>query len=99
MFFPDGSVSEQGEWPVGWAGVLRLAVHPAYRGHGIARTLTEECVRRCRDAGIPTLALHATEWMAVSRGMYERMGFVRDESFDFHTRSGVLAMGYRLDLR
>jgi hypothetical protein len=36
--------------------------------------------------------------MAVSRGMYERMGFVRDPSFDFHTRSGVLAMGYRLDL-
>jgi GNAT superfamily N-acetyltransferase len=98
MFFPDGSVSEQGEWPVGWAGVLRLAVHPAHRGHGIARALTEECVRRCRDAGIATLALHATEWMAVSRAMYERMGFVREESFDFHTRSGVLAMGYLLDL-
>jgi ribosomal protein S18 acetylase RimI-like enzyme len=98
MFYADGSKSEQGDWPPGWAGILRLAVHPNYRGRGLARILTEECVRRCRTAGIPTIALHATEWMAVSRGMYERMGFVRDESFDFHTRSGVLAMGYRLDL-
>ena len=99
MFYPDGSLSEQGEWPAGWAGILRLAVHPAFQGHGIGRALTEECVRRARGAGIATIALHATEWMAVSRAMYERMGFVRDESFDFFTRSGVQAMGYRLDLR
>jgi ribosomal protein S18 acetylase RimI-like enzyme len=98
MFYPDGSQSGQGEWPEGWAGVLRLAVHPRYRGQGIARALTEECIRRCRAAGIPTLALHATSWMAVSRAMYERMGFERDEAFDFVTRSGELAMGYRLDL-
>jgi ribosomal protein S18 acetylase RimI-like enzyme len=98
MFYPDGSLSEQGEWPEGWAGVLRLAVHPTYRGQGIARALTQECVRRAREAGISTLALHATEWMSVSRGMYERMGFVRDESFDFVTRGGTHAMGYRLDL-
>ncbi len=98
MFYPDGSQSGQGEWPPGWAGVLRLAVHPAHRGHGLARLLTEECIRRSREAGIDTLALHATAWMAVSRAMYERMGFVRDESFDFVTRSGELAMGYRLEL-
>ena len=96
MFYPDGSLSGQGEWPEGWAGVLRLAVHPSHRGEGIGRLLTEECIRRCREAGIGTLALHATAWMAVSRGMYERMGFVRDESFDFVTRSGELAMGFRL---
>ena len=96
MFYPDGSLSGQGEWPAGWAGILRLAVHPSHRGHGLARALTQECIRRARDAGIDTLALHATAWMAVSRAMYERMGFVRDESFDFVTRSGELAMGYRL---
>ena len=96
IFYPDGSLSGQGEWPAGWAGVLRLAVHPSHRGHGIARALTQECIRRCHDAGIETLALHATSWMSTSRAMYERIGFVRDESFDFVTRSGELAMGYRL---
>jgi ribosomal protein S18 acetylase RimI-like enzyme len=99
MFYPDGSLSGQGEWPEGWAGVLRLAVHPAYRGLGIGRALTHSCVSRCRAAGIPTLALHATSWMAVSRAMYERMGFERDESFDFVTRSGEMAMGYRLEIQ
>ena len=98
MFYADGVLSGQGQWPPGWAGILRLAVHPGSRDLGIGRALTQECIRRCRDRGIGTLALHATAWMAVSRGMYERMGFVRDESFDFVTRSGELAMGYRLDL-
>jgi len=98
MYYPDGSRSGQGEWPEGWAGILRLAVHPDFRGQGIGRLLTEECVRRARAAGKRTIALHATEWMAVSRGMYLRMGFVRDESFDFVTRGGTHAMGFRLDL-
>ena len=98
MLYADGSQSGQGEWPPGWAGVLRLAVHPSHRGHGLGRVLTEECILRCRAAAIPTLALHATPWMSLSRAMYERMGFVRDESFDFVTRSGELAMGYRLEI-
>jgi GNAT superfamily N-acetyltransferase len=97
-FYPDGSRSGQGEWPHGWAGVLRLAVLPDYRGLGLGRALVNECVRRCHERGIDTLALHTTEWMAVARGMYERMGFIRDPSFDFIPRSGVYAFGYKLPL-
>ena len=98
MFYPDGSTSGQGEWPEGWAGVLRLAVLPSYRGHRVARALMDEVVRRCREAGIPRLALHTTDFMAVAKAMYERMGFVRDESFDFVPRSGIHAYGYVLDV-
>jgi GNAT superfamily N-acetyltransferase len=97
-FYPDGSLSGQGEWPAGWAGVLRVSVDPAYRGRGIARLLMEEVIRRCREAGIATLALHTTGFMAVAKAMYERMGFVRDEAFDFVPRSGIYAYGYRLDV-
>jgi GNAT superfamily N-acetyltransferase len=97
-FYPDGSVSGQGEWPEGWAGVLRLAVLPSHRGGGIARALMDEVVRRCRDAGIGTLALHTTDFMAVAKSMYERMGFVRDEGFDFVPRSGIHAYGYVLNV-
>jgi GNAT superfamily N-acetyltransferase len=97
-FYPDGSLSGQGEWPQGWAGVLRLAVLPGHRGLGVGRALVDECVRRCRDRGTQTLALHTTEWMAVARGMYERMGFIRDPAFDFIPRSGVYAFGYKLRL-
>jgi GNAT superfamily N-acetyltransferase len=97
-FYPDGALSGQGEWPQGWAGVLRLAVLPGYRGLGLGRALVDECVRRCRERGIQMLALHTTEWMAVARGMYERMGFIRDPAFDFVPRSGVYAFGYKLGL-
>jgi GNAT superfamily N-acetyltransferase len=97
-FYPDGSLSGQGEWPQGWAGVLRLAVLPGYRRLGLGRALVDECVRRCHERGIDMLALHTTEWMAVARGMYERMGFIRDPAFDFVPRSGVYAFGYKLRL-
>jgi GNAT superfamily N-acetyltransferase len=97
-FYADGRDSRQGEWPQGWAGILRLAVPPDKRGAGIGRALVEEAIRRCRERGVRTLALHTTVWMDVARNMYERMGFVRDERFDFHPRPGVIGMGYRLDL-
>jgi hypothetical protein len=35
--------------------------------------------------------------MAVARPMYERMGFYPVPEFDFHTRSGVVGLGYRYD--
>ena len=97
-FYADGSRSHQGEWPPGWAGILRLAVPPRHRGKGISRALIEECLRRCRARGVATVALHTTTWMAVARAMYERMGFVRTPAFDFFPRPGVVGMGYRLDL-
>jgi hypothetical protein len=36
--------------------------------------------------------------MSTARGMYDRMGFVRVESFDFVPRPGVVGMGFKLDL-
>jgi GNAT superfamily N-acetyltransferase len=98
FFYRDGSQSGQGPWPQGSAGALRLAVLPEARGMGLARRLTEECIRRCREGRIKTLALHTTDWMPVAKAMYERMGFIRDESFDFVPRECVYAYGYRLDV-
>ncbi|SRR6266545_2361147 len=98
IFYADGSKSGQGEWPEGWSGVVRLAVLPTARGLGIGRALIDECLRRAREGGAATLALHTTEWMAVARAMYERMGFVRAPEFDFYPRSGVVGLGYRYDL-
>src|SRR4051794_27764841 len=43
-FFADGSKSGQGDWPAGWAGILRLAVPPEHRGLGAGRALVEECL-------------------------------------------------------
>ena len=97
-FYPNTSGSKQGGWPTGWTGIRLLAVHPDGRGLGIGRALMDECLRRSRQMGAPTLGLHTTELMAVARGMYERMGFARVPEFDFNPADEVVVMAYRLDL-
>ena len=43
------------------------------------------------------LGLHTTEFMAVTRATYERMGFVRVPAFDFRPVPAIHVMAYRLD--
>jgi len=97
-FYPNSYQAEHQGWPPGWTGIRLLAVHPDGRGLGIGRALMDECLRRSRQLSARTLGLHTTELMAVARGMYERMGFVRVPEFDFHPEAGVVVMAYRLDL-
>src|SRR6266568_2548995 len=52
--------SEDQHWPAEWASFRLLGVHPDARGRGIGRILTNECIRRARDAGASVLALHTT---------------------------------------
>ena len=85
-------------WPPGWSGVRLLGVPPEHRGKGIGRALMDECLRRCRAAGIATIGLHTTEAMAVAKMMYERMGFLRVPQFDHRPAPEVVVMAYRLDL-
>ena len=98
-FYPDGTKTGGADgWPKGWAGLRLLAVHPDSRGLGIGRGLTEECMRRCRERGIPTLGLHSTRPMAVAREMYRKMGFRRVPEFDFHPGEENVVMAFRLDV-
>ena len=97
LYLKKGKSSRE-EWPPAWAGIRLLAVRPDYRGQGIGRGLMDECIWRCRKAGVKTLGLHTTEFMDIARGMYERMGFQRVPEFDFHPTSNVTVMAYRLEL-
>jgi GNAT superfamily N-acetyltransferase len=97
-YYPDGSKDERGGWPSAWAVIRLLAVHPDARGRGIGRLLTEECIRRARPAGRIAVGLHTTEFMAIARAMYERMGFVRAPQFDFRPVPELLVTAYQLNL-
>jgi ribosomal protein S18 acetylase RimI-like enzyme len=62
-------------FPLEWPILRMLVVAPAYRGLGIGRALTEECIRRAERDSAPLIALHTTPIMKVALPMYERMGF------------------------
>lgn len=92
--YPSDSFSEH--WPADWGAFRLLAVHPAARGNGIGRALTEACIQRARSQEAPAVGLHTTEPMAVARAMYERMGFERATRFDFRPGQAILVEAYRM---
>jgi len=81
-FYPDATVQDLG-WPAGWASGRALAVHPAARGHGVARTLLATCERLAREAGAPVFAFHTASFMTKAIALYERLGYRRAPEFDF----------------
>jgi ribosomal protein S18 acetylase RimI-like enzyme len=58
-----------------WAALRFMAVDPRSRGHGISRSLAEECARRAKRDGATHLALFTSPAMAIAIAMYKRMGF------------------------
>jgi ribosomal protein S18 acetylase RimI-like enzyme len=81
-FYPDATVQGLG-WPAGWASGRALAVHPAARGHGVARTLLATCERLAREAGAPVFAFHTASFMTKAIALYQRLGYRRAPEFDF----------------
>src|SRR5882724_10285274 len=60
-------------WPV----IRMLVVDPAFRGNGLGRALSTECVARAKRDGSPVIALHTSPIMTVALPMYLKMGFVK----------------------
>src|SRR6516225_4144995 len=81
-WYPDASVQGVG-LPPGWASGRALAVHPAARGNGAARTLLATGERLVREAGAPVLAFHTVSFMTGAIALYERLGYCRAPQFDY----------------
>ena len=64
------------------AGIRMLAVEPERQGAGAGRALTLACIERARGDGRHRIVLHSTPVMTVARGMYERLGCVREPARD-----------------
>ena len=58
-----------------WSYIRMVGVHPAYRGQGIAKTLTEMCIEFAVQSNEKTIALHTSEFMDAARHIYEGTGF------------------------
>jgi ribosomal protein S18 acetylase RimI-like enzyme len=61
-----------------WASLRMLAVSPKYRGQGIGRKLTQECIQRAKSDRAKVIGLHTSELMVAARCMYEKLGFQQD---------------------
>jgi GNAT superfamily N-acetyltransferase len=81
-FYPEASIQGLG-WPSGWASGRALAVHPAARGHGVARALLATIERLAQDSGAPVFAFHTASFMTGAIALYERLGYRRAPEFDF----------------
>jgi ribosomal protein S18 acetylase RimI-like enzyme len=67
--------------PEEWAVIRALGVAPEWRSRGVARLLTEECLRRARADNAPAVGLHTADGMDHARRMYEGIGFQPQHDF------------------
>lgn len=75
-----------------------LAVEPAARGRGVARTLLDACVDRSEAKGERAVVISTTQDMTAAHRLYEGRGFRRAPDRDWWPRPGVHLWVYRLDL-
>jgi GNAT superfamily N-acetyltransferase len=80
------------------SGIRLLGVDPRFRGQGIGKALTCECIAIAKAAGQGEVVLHTTQAMRTAWAMYERLGFVRCEALDFMQQS-LPVFGFRLAIR
>jgi GNAT superfamily N-acetyltransferase len=55
--------------------MVRMFVAPTYRGHGIARTISDRLISFARSAGYNRIRLSSNNALTASHRLYERMGF------------------------
>lgn len=79
-----------------WSYLRMVGVHPDYRGHGIAKTLTLQCIKYAEATGENILALHTSEHMNAARHIYEKLGFKKTKELD--PRFGKTYWLYSLNL-
>jgi ribosomal protein S18 acetylase RimI-like enzyme len=90
---PYAERSSAGEAEIRMLGTARTA-----RGKGVGTALTEECIRRAREAGCSAVRLSTQPEMLGAHRIYERLGFVRTPERDWSPIPGVDLLTYVLTL-
>ena len=58
-----------------WCYIRFVTVDPEFKGNGIGKKLTENCIEFAKQSGEITVALHTSEMMDKARHIYEKLGF------------------------
>ena len=64
-------------FPLNTPIIRMLVVDPSYRGLGIGKALSLECIDLAGRDGCKSIALHTSSIMDIALSMYLRMGFVK----------------------
>lgn len=75
-----------------------LAVTPAARRRGVARTLVAHCLQRSRELGHTEMVLCSVDTMTSAHALYASFGFVRAPDLDWRPVPHILLWGFRLPL-
>jgi GNAT superfamily N-acetyltransferase len=75
-----------------------LGVAGRARGLGIGTALTERCIERTRELGLPRLVMSSATYMTTAHRIYARLGFVRTPDRDWSPIAGVDLFAFALDL-
>jgi len=76
--------------------IKRLYVRPAYRCHGLGRTLVEGIISDAMDIGYRHILLDTLPFLREAIAMYKSMGFYEIESYNNSPLDGLVYL--RLDL-
>ena len=76
------SGNPEGVFQEDWSFIRRVGVDPSYRGHGIAKKITELCIKEATASNEKILALHTSEFMDAARHIYESLGFKKVREID-----------------
>ncbi|WP_405060577.1 GNAT family N-acetyltransferase [Kribbella sp. NBC_01505] len=75
-----------------------LGVAGRARGLGIGTTLTEHCIERTRELGLPRIVLSSAVYMQTAHRIYERLGFTRLPERDWSPIPGLDLYAFALEL-
>ncbi len=68
------------------AHIAQVAVHPAWRNHGLSGTLIDDAARRVKAAGYARMTLLASATNPVAQRLYRRRGYVESARFLLATK-------------
>ena len=77
---PSGNPTEIFE--ANWSYIRMVGVNPKFRGLGISKKLTQNCIEFARTNGDKIIALHTSEFMNTARYIYESLGFKKIKELD-----------------
>lgn len=64
-------------------GFRLLTVSKSAQGKGLGKKIVHFCIEKAKEKNVDSLIIHTTEAMKLAWGMYERMGFRREDKLDF----------------